>query len=1849
MLSLPGYRITEELHCGAKTFVYRGYREEDRCPVIFKTLTADAPAPKDLARLHYEYSLTKDWDEVGLIHAYALVPHQNAPVLILQDIGGVAVKQLLEGHALPLERFLPLALSFARSLSRIHQHQIIHKDINPANLVVNPTTGEAQIIDFGISSQLSRETTELQNPGHLEGTLAYLSPEQTGRMNRALDYRTDFYSLGASFYEMLTGVPPFDTTDPTELVHCHLARLPIPPHERRSDVPPVLSELVLKLMAKTAEARYQSAFGLIADLEACQEQFNATQTLTDFPLGLHDVSGRFQIPQKLYGREAEVQKVLEAFERVSRGQTEMLLVAGYSGVGKTALVHEVHKPITEKQGYFIDGKFDQFQRDIPYASLIDAFQELMRQLLTESPARIARWKQQMRDALGVNAQVIVEVIPEVALILGPQAAVSALPPQEARNRFQATFRQFIEVFAQPEHPLVLFLDDLQWADSASLHFLEELLLKSRHVCLLILGAYRDNEVHAAHPFMLALDALRKAETNFSTLSLQPLAFPDLERLVCDTLRPTQGNPTPLAELIAGKTGGNPFFVNAFLTSLYEAGWLEFKASAGGWIWDLAHIEAQQVTDNVVELMSQKLRSLPPATQHLLVRAACIGHQCDLATLALIVERNPAEAMRDLWEAVKAGMLQQQGTFRVEEIFHESATTAKMESYRFRFIHDRVQQAAYELLPAADTAALHLKIGRLWLKQLDLTRADESLFAVVNQFYAATGLIREKAERIQLAELNLQAGRKAIVSTAFASALRYLTTGLDLLEGGDWVQQYELTLALSLERAECEYINHRHEAADLYFKTSLQHAKTDIEKARIHLKQLESYGSQGDYQRAIRDGLEGLRCLGIHLPLHSTAFHILLELFKERWHRRGMDVKSLLNQLPWTKQPEHQLAIQLFTGIIPFAFWVNQKVAAMSVIKGANFLYRHGMTGDAAYILMNFALVLATRKKYSIGWHFAQKALELSQTQTANSRSMSIFIYGTYVNHWYCPLHTTVGHFDQSLTLAVECGNWIYATMSMINQLTVLFGIGTDLSAFKQQSQKFHHVVEQMNDPLKIISSFAFYIALAKSLGRTASGEHSNPSLAAVAEYAAENTKNSSCLFYIHISSSFYELLLGDFPQAAAYRQKARKHVLAAVGMPLLTEYFFLNILITLAEEAELALPTRDKKRWKRLQNDLQKLQGWGKQCPQNFAHKYLLAAAEIARVEGRREQAADLYDQAIETAHKNGFIHHQSLANEWAARFYLQCGKAKIARVYLEEASYLYAKWGAHAKVKHLEVRYPELLTKAAKGALSVTTEASTTRTTSHGGGTHLLELESLDLSTVMKASQALSGEIVLEQLLEKLMRIVLEGAGAQHGFLLLETNGEWRIEAEGNVEDEKVRVLSSLPLIPAPDDVGNTSPLVPVSLIQYAALTKDAIVLDDASKQGRFTGDPYIMKAKPKSVLCAPILQQGKLAGMMYLENNLMEGAFTADRLEILKILSSQAAISIENARVYENLESTVAQRTAKLEATLQDLRATQTQLIQAEKMASLGQLVANVAHEINTPFGAVKSSGQSIAESINKTVDQLPKLTRMLDQPSFELFSRLVGHRKGKAENLSTKDRRTLIRGLTENLEGAGLENARYKADVLIKLNAHSTYEDYLPLLRHPESDLILTTAQNIEAIVSCTNTIETAVDRVSKIVTTLRSFTQADSAGELSDINLQESIETVLSIYQTQIKQTTELICEFEKLPRIHAEPQELNQVWTHLIHNALQAMGYKGTLTIGLKKIDNDAVVSITDSGSGIPDEIRGRIFEPFFTTRPPGEGAGLGLGIVKKVVEKHKGRIDIQTEVGLGSTFSIYLPYVVAAA
>ncbi|WP_094675809.1 AAA family ATPase [Hydrocoleum sp. CS-953] len=850
---IPGYKISSQVYVDSRTRVYRAIREQESLAVVMKMLTSEYPSFNELLQFRNQYNISKNLNISGIIRPLSLESYGNGYILVMEDNGEISLQEYLKTTILSIVEFLEIAIQLSNILRELHQSRVIHKDIKPANLLIHPQTKQVKLIDFSIASLLPKETQEIKSPNILEGTLAYISPEQTGRMNRGIDYRSDFYSLGVTFYELLTGELPFTSDDPMELVHCHIAQMPmslstrVRTTENRREIPKVISDIVMKLIAKNAEDRYQSALGLKYDLENCLEQLKKTGKIIDFEIAQKDVSDRFLIPEKLYGRESEIATLLAAFERITKGTSEMMLVAGFSGIGKTAVVNEVHKPITRQQGYFIKGKFDQFNRNIPLSAFVQAFRDLMAQLLSESDLQLATWRTQILEAVGENGQVIVEVIPELEQIIGSQPPVSELSGSAAQNRFNLLFPKFIQVFTTKEHPLVVFLDDLQWADSASLNLLQLLMSETGCEYLLILGAYRDNEVFPAHPLMLTLEQIQKAGAVVNTITLEPLAQITLNQLIADTLSCSQELAQPLTELVYQKTQGNPFFTTQFLKALHEDGWINFQPEVGYWQCDLGAVQQLALTDDVVEFMALQLQKLSVETQEVLKLAACIGNQFDLTTLAIVSEQSLADTAPPLWKALQEGLILPQT--QVYKLYIEQITPMADGSYQtatYKFLHDRVQQAAYSLIPEDKKQITHLQIGQLLLQNISKTEREERIFEIVNQLNIGVELIDEQEQQNELAQLNLIAGRKAKVANAYAASFEYLTVGLNLLPPDSWVNSYNLSLALHESAAEAAYLGNNFEEMERLIEVVLKQTPTLLDRIKVYEIAILGYGAQNKF-------------------------------------------------------------------------------------------------------------------------------------------------------------------------------------------------------------------------------------------------------------------------------------------------------------------------------------------------------------------------------------------------------------------------------------------------------------------------------------------------------------------------------------------------------------------------------------------------------------------------------------------------------------------------------------------------------------------------------------------------------------------------------------------------------------------------------------------------------------------------------------------------------------------------------------------------------------------------------------------------------------------------------------------
>jgi PAS domain S-box-containing protein len=1490
----------ETLREGGELVLYRGRRKGERAPVLIVAPDSKHLAPGSLERLEHEYSLRSELDPAWAARPLDLVRHEGRPLLLLEDPGGEPLDRLL-GQPFEVTRFLRYAIALAAALGGVHARGLVHKDLKPANVLVHSASGAAWLTGFGIASRLPRERQTPGPPEDITGTLAYMAPEQTGRMNRSVDSRSDLYSLGVTFYEMLTGTLPFTATDPMGWIHCHIARQPVPPAERAEGVPGPVSDIVVKLLAKTAEDRYQTAAGVEADLRRCLTAWEAVGRIDPFPLGAKDASDRLLIPEKLYGREPELTTLLAAFDRVvGRGTPEFVLVSGYSGIGKSSVVNELHKVLVPPRGLFASGKFDQYQRDIPYATLAQAFQSLVRPLLGQSEEELGRWRDALRDALGPNGQLIVNLVPELELVLGPQPPVADLAPQEAKNRFQMLFRRFVAVFARREHPLVLFLDDLQWLDAATLDLLEHLVTHSEVRHLLLVGAYRDNEVSPSHPLRRTLEAIRNAEARVQEIVLAPLGLDDVGRLVADALHCEPERVRPLAQLVQEKTGGNPFFAIQFFTALAEEGLLAFDPVARAWQWDMDRIRAKSYTDNVVELMADKLMRFSATTQQALTQLACLGNVADIATLALVYGETEEAMHTALWEAVHAGL-----------VFHQESA--------YKFLHDRIQQAAYSLIPEAHRAGVHLRIGRVLLARMTTDELTEHLFEVANQFNRGAGLLVDRDEKAQLARIDLRAGRRAKASAAYASANVYLAAGMDLLDERDWDSRYELTFGLWLERAECEFLSGNFDKAEQLIGELLACAGSKVDQAAAYQVKVLLHTVKAENAQAVDSALECLRLFGIDVPPHPTFEQVQAE-YESVWQTLdGRPIESLID-LPLMTDPDLQAAMQVLSVLTPASYDTDIRLFCLLVCRMVNVSVQHGMSGASAHGYAHLGSILGpVFHRYSEACRFAKLACDLVEKHGFVAYQAKAYNSMGLAAQWTQSITTAIDFLRAMFRAATETGDLTYACYAMYLSVTNLIVRNDPLDAVWRESERALDFVRKagFRDVADIIRSQQRFIATMQ--GRTATFSTFSDAQFDEATFEAQLTADrlAQLVCYYWIVKLKARFLSGDYAEALAAADQAKPLLGAAAAQIQLLDYFYYTALTVAALYENVSAD--EQHRWRELLSaHREQLREWADTYPPTFGGKHALVSAEIARLDKRDTDAMRLYEEAIRSARDHGFVQHEGLADELAARFYAARGFETIAQAYFRNARACYRRWGAEGKVRQLDQRHPQLHEESARSPPTATIGAP---------------VGQLDVGTVVKASQAVSGEIVLEQLIETLMVIAVEHAGAERGLLILPRGGEYQIEAEATTRHDKIDVVLGRRPVTASE--------LAESVLHYVLRTRESVILNDAATEPQFADDAYVRRRRPRSVLCLPLMRQAKLVGVLYLENNLTPRAFTSDRLAVLELLAAQAAISFDNARLYADL----SQENTERKKAEEELRRSEGSLAEGQRLSHTGSWGWNVA----------------------------------------------------------------------------------------------------------------------------------------------------------------------------------------------------------------------------------------------------------------------------------------------------------------
>lgn len=1886
--------VTDSLFKDASVELYHGLREQDGIPVIIKIVHRNGAGKRWSKRLRHEYELLQTIDSPYVLKAIELESRKGKPRLILEDFDGEPLISFLK-KPLSAEQFLNVALQLTGALVDMHRTEIVHNALTPANILFNRKSGEVRLTGFGEAIRLGRSITASSDAMLNDRSLAYMSPEQTGRMNREIDHRSDLYSLGVIFYQMLTGKQPFQADDPLEWAYCHIAQTPKKPDEIVNSIPEPLSAIVMKLLAKQAEDRYQTAAGLRVDLKHCANVLRTRQSLVAFPLGRHDVSSRLMIPKKLYGRQREVETLLSAFNQVvASGQPQLVLVSGYSGVGKSAVVNELQKALILPRGLFAAGKFDQYKRDIPYATLAQALQSLVRQVLGKNETEIAQWRQAILEAVGPNGRLVTDLVPDLIALIGEQPPVQEVPPQDAQNRFNTVFRCLLGVFASPEHPLALFFDDLQWLDSATLQLLEHLLSHPDVHYILLLGAYRDNEVDQYHPLMLALESMRIGGAAIESIVLGPLQEEDVLQLVADVFHCVAERAEPLTRLVYEKTGGNPFFTIQFLSTLVDEGLVAFDAQTTSWKWDLVRIREKGYTDNVADLMIAKLNKLPAETCKGLRQLACLGNKAKLVTLALIQGIQEKEVVQQLQEAIRSGLVLQQ---------YDSLI----------FLHDRVQEAAYALIPKEQRPEVHLRIGRKLLSFTGHDQLSEMFFDIVKHLNQGVELIKDPAELINLAQLNSKAGRRARSSIAYASACDFFTTAANLMPEGSWNSHYNFLLALLLNWAEAEYLRGASDEAERLFEILLTKARSDLDKAAVYELRLNIYPITGRYDDAVAMGSEALRLFKEIIPEDDDDLDLTIQA-------EAADAKKLLLDrsieelagAPETTDSRIIAIIGLFNGMIAPAYIGSRpQLFPLVVLKNLNYTLRYGATKWASNAFSNYAIMLAGQGDYHSAYKFSETALRLSERYPdLGLRGLALLLHGNHINFWLKPFAADIAILEQGFSACLDGGNHFVANLIGFSIVWQAIEQGDALGETLDFSRKYtSFALGTRNEAIYqtiILEQQYMKCLLGETEGSASFSSEDIDELECVEKISKASFTVGVAMY--HTMKMMAAYLINDDAGSLFHAEKAEKLLPALMAQPMEAIFYFIHgLVMTRASRKEAK---ENKNRFLTTLKEYQeKLAHWAANCPANFACKHALLAAEIAEIEHDDLRADQLFEEAITTSRTNGFTHWEAMANEGTAGFYMRRGYATASHAYLRKARVCYAQWGAIAKIAQLDALQPWLTEKtddehspstvgAGKKAKCFSTSKQALRTETTDSTRHISinkyrESGSwLDIVSLMKANQTLSQTVGLIELMIAMVKLILENAGAQKVFIAYRSEEDWFIEASGNVNDSAIQTMMHLPLAEATG--------LSRHICRYVVHTGEAVVLANASEEPQFINDPYLHATAVRSVLCMPLQRQEESKLLVYLENNLAEGAFTENHFEILKLLSGQMAISFENALMVENLRKSIIER-KQVEEELRRLRNYLSNIINSMPSVLVGVNPNGYITQWN--HKAEEVTGITPNNAIDLPFEQT--FQYLTEKELTQIRQAIVSKQSWQATRRLRTDNDQLFHEeitvyplLTEGIEGAviriddvtekvRLEEMMVQSEKMLSvggLAAGMAHE-----INNPLAGMLLTLEAmkkrleakddipaNIAAaeragvsmhsierfmeerhVLRMIDGIGKSGQRIKNIVDNMLSFSRK-SEGLVAMQSLKTIIEESLALAATDYALKKEydfreirIETEYdEALPLIPCEKQKIQQVLLNILSNGAYAMHKAGVaqprfrIRTWLDNKQGNACIAVADNGPGMDENTRKRIFEPFYTTKPVGEGTGLGLSVSYFIItENHHGEMLVESTPGTGTEFFIYLP------
>lgn len=1485
MIRLPYQTFKEN-----KNYIfYKDFDVEANCEVIYKIPNDSPEYYEELDRLRNELDISAGIHSPRVVRAIRIDKAGDKEVLVRTFVHGEDLQDKIANQINDFAQVIRLCIQITEALKDLHDSGIFHKDIKPSNIIFNDKTGLATLIDLGISERIG-DASNKSGKEDLDGTLDFISPEQTGRVNRKVDYRTDFYSLGITFYYLACGKLPYSAEESLSLIHQHIAA-EIPQLNSQSGFPVLFARIVAKCMAKNPDDRYQSASGLLFDLFKSEEIYGlefSPIVEADYQLGQFDFSSELKIPDKLYGREKEIQILEETFDGLKNYSKPLLLIKGTSGAGKTALALKLKEIAYLRGSHFIEGKFDHLQKSIPYSALINGLQAHIENLLLAETERVEFWSGRIQKALGRSGKVITDILPNLELLIGTQEDIPAMSGTESQNRFNNVFGKFVKSLGTPDHPSVFLIDDLQWADLGSITILQNLLQEASNTEILIVGTYRDNEVHEAHPLAIMLRSLENSGLSPVEIVLGDLSRDSVNEICEDCFGKDNPGVQDVASIIYQKTNGNAFFTLQLLRGLYEDGTISINPKTRHWRWDTQKIIQTESSQNVVDYMTAKLSKLSQEASTVLKYAACLGNSFDRPLLESIISL-PIELFdRGLDEALINGLVLRVVGFK--------------EKSNYLFAHDRIQQAAYSGLSEEEKRKIHLKIGRTLLAQGQAEEKSEWRFDVVDHLNNGLDFITDSDEKTHLINLNIQAAAMAKNSAAYDIGLKYAKTGLSLLPNDHWESDYPKALALYNEIAENAFLKTDFQEAHLNIDEILKHVRDDLDAETGYKIRVLAYHAQNQLLDSIYAGLEYLEKLGIELPKNPSKPTIIRAFLGARWALRNETFETLYNKALMT-DPVKLAAIRMLTYLNGPTYVGLPNMNPILIFEQVKLSVKYGNTPASSSGYGGYGLVLCgLTGEMREGAGYAQLARDIVDKYDAREEyAKAHLITNVFVRHWTMPLAKSQETTREIYIRGVEVGDYVFAAYGAEVYCFMQFFAGTPLPQFYEEVETFDHavlnVINQKNTALDVSSIRQMMDHLQDSNYRSGIIKGQYYDYGKTFDYQ-KKTNALNGIFKSSVYQMMMYFLFERYDRAAVVARRADFYRDAGISLFHIGAFYFYQSLIILANLSKLG-GIKKLKAKAELDLCLQKIKWYKKFAPFSYDNKYSLILAELHRYRGNKHRARDLYEQSIQESKSNGLIQETALACELYSNYLEELGMSEVHSFYLSKAIGFYKSYGATSKVSFLLEKHRHLLPTATGQATSLSSTKSSSLS-------HL----NLNMSTIFKASQVISGEIVLNDLLRKMMELLLENAGANKGWFLIKEKGEWWIRASNDLSKNEVNSTEMIELAKLPRGEHPLS----LKIVQYAERTSKPVVLSDAATLGKFVQNEDIIRLGSKSIFCTPIINQGKILGTIYLVNDHITNAFTEENVELLNLLSSQLSISLQNALLYDSLESQVKERTYDL-----------------------------------------------------------------------------------------------------------------------------------------------------------------------------------------------------------------------------------------------------------------------------------------------------------------------------------------------